>query len=110
MACLYHTSAIRDFRGIFGQPRRPVSLDELALSTIIALPEFTKWRANGGLIVSDALGSQALRHFYSQSGENFSPRSVARDAFLAGNDLLYLGNMASEDQNEDTYTATLGNP
>ena len=48
-----------------------------------------------------------MRDFYLQSGENFSPRSVARDAFLAGNDLLYLGNIASEDQNEDTYTATL---
>ena len=96
------------FQGNIRATTRPVSLDESALSTIISLPEFTKWRANGGLIVSDALGSQALRHFYSQSGENFSPRSVARDAFLAGNDLLYLGNIASEDQNEDTYTATLG--
>jgi beta-N-acetylhexosaminidase len=46
--------------------------------------------------------------FYSQSGENFSPRLVARDAFLAGNDLLYLGNITSEDPNEDTYAATWG--
>lgn len=96
------------FQGNIRATTRPVSLDESALSTIISLPEFTSWRANGGLIVSDALGSQALRNFYLQSGENFSPRSVARDAFLAGNDLLYLGNIASEDQNEDTYTATLG--
>jgi beta-N-acetylhexosaminidase len=96
------------FQGNIRATTRPVSLDESALSTIISLPEFTQWRANGGLIVSDALGSQALRNFYLQSGENFSPRSVARDAFLAGNDLLYLGNIASEDQNEDSYTATLG--
>jgi beta-N-acetylhexosaminidase len=96
------------FQGNIRATTRPVSLDESALSTIISLPDFTKWRANNGLIVSDALGSQALRNFYLQSGENFSPRSVARDAFLAGNDLLYLGNIASEDQNEDTYTATLG--
>jgi beta-N-acetylhexosaminidase len=95
------------FQGNIRATTRPVSLDESALSTIISLPEFTPWRTNGGLIVSDALGSQALRDFYSQSGENFSPRSVARDAFLAGNDLLYLGNITSEDQNEDTYTATL---
>jgi beta-N-acetylhexosaminidase len=33
---------------------------------------------------------------------------VARDAFLAGNDLLYLGNITAEDPNEDTYTATIG--
>ncbi len=85
---------------------RPVSLDEQALSAIISLPEFAAWRGNGGLIVSDALGSQAVRDFYSQSAENFLPRTVARDAFLAGNDVLYLGNITSE--NEDTYTATLG--
>jgi beta-N-acetylhexosaminidase len=96
------------FQGNIRATTRPVSLDESALSTILALPDFTSWRKNGGLIVSDALGSKALRNFYLQSGENFSPRSVARDAFLAGNDLLYLGNITSEDQNEDTYTATLG--
>ncbi len=95
------------FQGNIRATTRPVSLDESALSTIISLPEFTPWRTSGGLIVSDALGSQALRDFYSQSGGKFSPRSVARDAFLAGNDLLYLGNITSEDQNEDTYTATL---
>ena len=95
------------FQGNIRATTRPVSLDESALSTIISLPQFTPWRTNGGLIVSDALGSKTLRDFYSQSGENFAPRSVARDAFLAGNDLLYLGNITSEDQSEDTYTATL---
>lgn len=87
---------------------RPVSLDEPALSAVISLPEFSTWRGNGGLIVSDALGSQAVRDFYAQTGENFSPRLVARDAFLAGNDLLYLGNITSaESPGENTYTATL---
>jgi beta-N-acetylhexosaminidase len=87
---------------------RPVSLDESALSAMTALPEFATWRTNDGLIVSDALGSQAVRDFYAQTGENFSPRLVARDAFLAGNDLLYLGNITSEESaGEDTYTATL---
>lgn len=87
---------------------RPVSLDESALSAVISLPEFSTWRGNGGLIVSDALGSQAVRDFYAQTGENFSPRLVARDAFLAGNDLLYLGNITSaESPGENTYTATL---
>jgi beta-N-acetylhexosaminidase len=98
----------KGFQGNIRATTRPVSLDESALSTVIALPEFTAWRDNGGLIVSDALGSPAVLDFYSQSGENFSPRLVARDAFLAGNDLLYLGNINSEDPDEDTYTATLG--
>jgi beta-N-acetylhexosaminidase len=95
------------FQGNIRATTRPVSLDEPALSTIISLPEFATWRANGGLIVSDALGSQAVRDFYSQTGENFTPRLVARDAFVAGNDLLYLGNITS-DESEDTFTATLG--
>ncbi|HSA99247.1 MAG TPA: glycoside hydrolase family 3 N-terminal domain-containing protein, partial [Anaerolineales bacterium] len=96
------------FQGNIRATTRPVSLDEPALSAIISLDEFKTWRGNGGLIVSDALGSQAVRDFYSQSAENFLPRTVARDAFLAGNDLLYLGSITSENPNEDTYTATLG--
>jgi len=95
------------FQGNIRATTRPVSFDAAALSAIIALPEFTTWRSSGGLIVSDALGSQAVRDFYSQGGENFSPRLVARDAFLAGNDLLYLGNIGSEEPNDDTYSATL---
>jgi beta-N-acetylhexosaminidase len=49
-----------------------------------------------------------VREFYSQQGtENFSPRLVARDAFNAGNDLLYLGNITSDTESGDTYSATL---
>lgn len=96
------------FQGNIRATTRPVSLDSSALSAIIDLDEFTDWRGNGGLIVSDALGSQAVRNFYSQSGESFLPRLVARDALQAGNDLLYLGNITPENTDEDTYTATLG--
>lgn len=95
------------FQGNIRATTRPVSLDASALSAIIALSEFTNWRTTGGLIVSDALGSQAVRDFYAQSGEEFLPRVVARDAFVAGNDLLYVGNIASDGQGDDTYTATL---
>ncbi len=95
------------FQGNIRATTRPVSFDASALSTILALPEFATWRENGGLIVSDALGSNAVREFYSQGGENFSVRSVARDAFQAGNDLLYLGNISSRSEDNDTYTATL---
>jgi beta-N-acetylhexosaminidase len=95
------------FQGNIRATTRPVSFDATALSTILALPEFATWRTGGGLIVSDDLGSQAVRGFYAQSGESYSPRSVARDAFLAGNDLLYLGNITPEDSEDDTYSATL---
>jgi beta-N-acetylhexosaminidase len=94
------------FQGNIRATTRPVSFDASALSTILALPQFSAWRANGGLIVSDDLGSKAVREFYSQGGENFSARLVARDAFLAGNDLLYLGNITSDDL-DTTHSATL---
>lgn len=95
------------FQGNIRATTRPVSLDAAALSMILDLPEFTAWRQNGGLVVSDALGSQAVRDFYTQTGENFLPRSVSRDALQAGNDLLYLGNITSEEPESDTYTSTL---
>ncbi len=95
------------FQGNIRATTRPVSFDASALSAIIALPEFTTWRANGGLVVSDSLGNQAVRDFYTQGGENFSPRNVARDAFIAGNDLLYLGNIPPGDAGGDTYSATV---
>ena len=95
------------FQGNIRATTRPVSLDTAALTAILELPEFATWRRNGGLVVSDALGSRAVRDFYAQSGENFLPRSVARDAFQAGNDLLYLGNITSDEPESDTYTSTL---
>ena len=95
------------FQGNIRATTRPVSFDQVALPAIIALPEFATWRENGGLIVSDALGSQAVRDFYSQGGENFSPRLVAQDAFLAGNDLLYLGNIISDTVDGDSYSTTI---
>ncbi len=94
------------FQGNIRATTRPVSFDASALSTILALPQFSVWREKGGLIASDDLGSKAVREFYSQGGEVFSPRVVARDAFLAGNDLLYLGNIIS-DESDNTYATTL---
>ena len=94
------------FQGNIRATTRPVSFDASALSAILALPQFSTWRGNGGLIVSDDLGSKAVRDFYSLGGESFSPRLVARDAFLAGNDLLYLGNITT-DEFDDSYSATM---
>ncbi len=93
------------YQGLQGNIRattRPVSFDSQALTEILKLPQFSAWWENGGLIVSDNLGSRAVRDFYAPGGGNFSARSVARDAFLAGNDLLYLGNITS-DESLDNY-------
>ena len=93
------------FQGNIRATTRPVSFDAQALSSILALPQFATWWANGGLIVSDDLGTNAVKQFYT-TGTDFPARTVARDAFVAGNDLLYLGNIVSSDAS-DTYTTVL---
>jgi beta-N-acetylhexosaminidase len=45
--------------------------------------------------ISDSLGSRAIRRFYDPREEVFRGHLVARDAFLAGNDLLLLSNFLS---------------
>lgn len=94
------------FQGNIRATTRPVSFDAQALTQILALPEFVDWRAGGGLIVSDNLGTRAVRDFYSLGGQPFAASVAARDAFLAGNDLLYLGQIVSNDST-DNYTTVI---
>lgn len=92
------------YRGLQGNIRattRPVSFDSQALTQILSLPPFAIWHQSGGLIISEDLSSRAVRQFYAPGNTPFSPRLVVRDAFLAGNDLLYLGNLHSD--TEDAY-------
>ena len=93
------------FQGNIRATTRPISFDPQALSQILALPQFTAWQSDGGLIISDDLGTQAVSEFYATGGGQFSARTAARDAFLAGNDMLYLGNIKSVDF-PDSYTTT----
>lgn len=91
------------FQGNIRATTRPVSFDPQALNQILALPEFSTWYQNGGLMISDDLGSQSVRDFYTSGGGQFFAVTAARDAFLAGNDILYLGNIVSSDA-PDSYT------
>jgi beta-N-acetylhexosaminidase len=94
------------FQGNIRATTRPISFDPQALGQLLSLPQLDSWRQNGGIMVSDDLGTPAVRRFYDPGQESFSARLVARDAFLAGNDLLYLGNIQSSDM-EDSYTTIL---
>jgi len=91
------------FQGNIRVTTRPVSFDAQALGQILALQPFAAWREKGGLIICDDLSSRAVRQFYDPTGTTFQARLVARDALLAGNDLLYFGNIVSSDA-PDTYT------
>jgi len=92
------------FQGNIRATTRPVSFDPQAFSQLVSLPEFDSWRQQGGVMISDNLGSRAVRRFYDPSGATFNGPLVARDAFLAGNDLLYLDNFLSSGD-EDIYTS-----
>ena len=84
---------------------RPVSFDQQAFSLLLHLPALSTWRDNGGVVICDNLGSQAVRRFYELTGQSYDARRVALNAFLAGNDLLYLGDITSGDD-PDAYTTT----
>ena len=94
------TSHIR-YQGLQGNIRsttRPISLDPQAFKLLMGLDPFQRWRENGGVIISDNLGSQALHQLYDPTGETFNIRRVALDAFIAGNDLLYLGDFPQSER------------
>ncbi len=85
---------------------RPISFDPQAFDQLMSLPAFEVWRENGGIMVSDELGTRAVRLFFSPTGEVFNAHFVARDALLAGNDLLNLGNLVGSDDS-DPYATIL---
>jgi beta-N-acetylhexosaminidase len=90
------------FQGNIRATTRPISLDSTALGQILALTEFTGWRNDGGIMVSDDLGTMSIRNFFDPTGVAFDARQVAKSAFLAGNDLLYMGDLTSSG-GEDNY-------
>ncbi len=83
---------------------RPVSLDPQAFADIMALEPLATWRAGGGVTVSDSLGSRAIRRFYDPRELTFRGHLVARDAFLAGNDLLLLSSFQSTGDPDEATT------
>lgn len=95
------------FQGNIRATTAPVSFDPQALNTLMGLPEFATWRGQGGLIVSDELGVRAVERFYDDTGLEFPHRRVAKDALLAGNDVLYLGQFALGDASYDQQLANI---
>jgi beta-N-acetylhexosaminidase len=79
----------------------PISLAK-ELTTILELEEFAAWRQGGGLVMSSALGVPSIRRYYDPTLEEFPRKRVALDAFLAGNDLLYLSRFSIDDNWESS--------
>lgn len=95
------------FQGNIRTTTRPVSSDAAAIDLIMNRESMIEWRANGGILVSDNLGSQAIRRFYDPSGLSFDARTAAREAFIAGNDLLFLDRFVGSND-PDSYTTIKG--
>jgi beta-N-acetylhexosaminidase len=91
------------FQGNIRATTKPISLDSAALEQILSLSPLTEWRSAGGVMVSDNLGTASIEKFFDPTGKVFDARQVAKTAFLAGNDLLYLGNLVSAGD-QDNYT------
>ncbi|MGV8025215.1 MAG: glycoside hydrolase family 3 N-terminal domain-containing protein [Anaerolineaceae bacterium] len=83
------------FQGNIRETTKPVSFDSSALSSIMNLQQFSTWRSAGGILVSDSLGGNAIRRFFDPNNEKFDGKQIALNAFLAGNDVLYLDNFLS---------------
>jgi beta-N-acetylhexosaminidase len=99
------TSHIR-YQGLQGNIRsttRPIGFDQQALGLLMEQPAFSSWREAGGVMISDDLGSRAVRRFYDPTEQEFNARRLALDAFLAGNDLLYVNNFI-EAEDPDSFT------
>lgn len=78
------------FQGNIQANTPPVSFDPQAVETLMSVPEFTTWQGRGGILVSSPLGWPAVARYYNPDGSDFPHRQVAKDALLAGNDLLLI--------------------
>jgi beta-N-acetylhexosaminidase len=83
------------FQGNIRETTRPVSFDQAALEQLLSIEPFAVWRSSGGIVISDDLNSEAIHRFYDPTGQAFDGKQIARNAFLAGNDLLYLNQIRS---------------
>ncbi len=86
----------RDYRGEVRQFTAPVSLDPESMNAILDLDGFAKWQTQG-LMVSDSLGVPAVRKAFDPAQTTFPHRRIAKEAFLAGNDLLILTDFGLSD-------------
>ena len=96
------------YQGLQGNIRattRPVSFDPQAFGLLMNLPSLSAWRQNGGLMISDDLGSRAVRRFYDLTNQTFDARRVALNAFLAGNDLLYIADFSTPNDPDSNAAA-----
>jgi beta-N-acetylhexosaminidase len=85
---------------------RPVSIDQSTLQTLLSQPEIQQWIQQGGIVISDDLGNQALRRYLDLNSQPFDPKRITLSAILAGNDMIYISDFSSESQ-PDSFTSAI---
>ncbi len=82
----------RGFQGNLQDATAPISFDPEGMRALLGLGgfRFEAWRRGGGLIVSDSLGVRAVKRLFDEDMQTFPNREIARQALLAGNDVLIL--------------------
>lgn len=84
------TAHIR-FQGLLErQTTNPITLDAASLEALLGQGALAEWRGSGGILISDSLGTRAIRRFLDSTEATFNGRGLARDAFRAGHDVLLL--------------------
>ena len=91
------TSHVRyqGFQGNIRATTKPISFDQTAIETIMQLEPLKTWQDGGGIMVTQDLGSPSVYRFFNPDGQFIDARQIARNAFLAGNDLLYIDKLQS---------------
>ncbi|HUN23775.1 MAG TPA: glycoside hydrolase family 3 N-terminal domain-containing protein, partial [Anaerolineales bacterium] len=84
---------------------RPLSVDTQALPALFKRAPFADWRNSGGVAMSLPLGALSIRNFYDSSGVSFPSFNIARDALLAGNDLLFLDEFFAPNETQSQTVA-----
>ncbi len=82
------------WQGALSRDTRPLGMDAAGLGEVLRLAEFSAWRQHGGVIMSAPLGRRGVRRYYDPTGNIFPAFEIAREALLAGNDILFLDEFA----------------
>ena len=95
------------WQGTVSSDTRPLGMDGAALGEVLRTGQLTEWRQQGGVIMSAPLGRRGVRRYYDPTGTTFPAFEIARDALLAGNDVLFLDEFAI-DPSEGQYETVVG--
>ncbi len=93
----------RGFQGNIRELTPPLSLHSQGLGVILSMPEFASWREKGGILVTESLGAMAIKRYYDPQLSSFPFKRIAQEAFLAGNDLLFLSDFSLSGSWDEHY-------